>query len=77
MHLIQHTLTLWQDKYISDILNKYHIKNSNPMAIPLEAGIRYSWHDSNNLTFTEEHMLQIPYKQILGSFQYLVTLALS
>lgn len=40
----------------------------------MEAGIRYSRHDSDALTpEKQDQMLQIPYKQALGSLQYLVT----
>jgi len=48
--------------------------NSNPVSTPLEAGIKYYCQDNDSLTIEEQkQMLQILYKQALGSLQYLVT----
>ena len=54
----------------SHILNKYHMENSNHVAIPSEVGIHYSQYDSDNLIPTkQQHMQQIPYKQVFESLQ--------
>lgn len=70
----QKTLTLSQDKYIFDLLTKFNMVASNPVATPLEAGIRYSRHQSDDLSPDQlELMKTIPYQQAIGSLQYLVT----
>lgn len=47
---------------------------SNPVATPLEAGIRYSRSQSDDLTNDEQKLMQqTPYRQAIGSLQYIVT----
>lgn len=68
------TLTLSEDKYISDILKTFNMLNCHPVSTPLEAGIRYSQDLSTTLTSDEaQAMAAVPYKQAIGSLQYLVT----
>lgn len=47
------TLTLSQDKYTHNTLNKFNMLTSNPVRTPLEAGIRYS-HSRNEHHTTDE-----------------------
>lgn len=68
------TLTLTQEKYINEILEKFNMLNANPVSTPLEAGIRYSIQSSHDLLPHEQaDMTTVPYKQAIGSLQYLVT----
>ena len=68
------TLTLSQEKYIHEILEKFNMSHSNPVSTPLESGIRYSIQQSYQLLPHEKYeMTKIPYKQAIGSLQYLVT----
>ena len=68
------TLLLSQDKYIHDLLTKFNMATSHSIATPLEASIRYSRHQPDNLQSYEQHLMdKIPYKQAIGSLQYLVT----
>lgn len=69
-----HTLILSQDKYIADILNKFKMDSCKPISTPLEAGIRFSKTQAENLTPDQaSYMSSVPYAQALGSLQYLVT----
>lgn len=67
------TLLLSQEKYINDLLTKFNMATSHSVATPLEAGIRYSRHQPDNPPSSEQHLMdKIPYKQAIGSLQYLV-----
>lgn len=66
-------LTLLQNKYIVNLLTKFNLASAHPFATSLEAGIRYSKHQSDELTSDKQLMQNIPYKQAIGSLQYLVT----
>jgi len=68
------TLLLSQEKYINDLLTKFNMATSHSVATPLEAGIRYSRHQPDNPPSSEQHLMdKVPYKQAIGSLQYLVT----
>jgi hypothetical protein len=68
------TLILSQAKYIETILTKFNMASCKPIATPLEAGIRYSKTQANDLSpDDEQYMTTVPYSQILGCLQYLVT----
>lgn len=68
------TLQLIQSKYIKDILTKFNMSACNPVSTPLEAGIHYSRAQGDNLTQAEvTAMDSVPYKQVLGTLQYLVS----
>jgi len=70
----QKTLTLSQEKYISDLLTKFNMATSHLVATSLEADIRYSRHQSTDLSLANQQLMQtIPYQQAIGSLQYLVT----
>jgi hypothetical protein len=65
---------LSQDKYISDVLRKFNMTTYKPIATPLEAGIRFSRTEAENLTPDQTSLMtSIPYVQAIGSLQYLVT----
>lgn len=68
------TLTFSQDKYISDILTKFNMMQCNPVSTPLETGIRYSKEQSENFTPDDRLLMEkVPYKNAIGTLQYLVT----
>lgn len=68
------TLTLFEDKYIRDILDKFHMLNCNPLYIPFEACIKFSKAHYDNLSPDDQLLMsQVPYNEAIGSFQYLVT----
>jgi hypothetical protein len=67
-------LLLFQDKYIYNLLTKFNTENYNPVNTPLEVKVWYSRDQSANLTFEQTIlMVIIPYSNVLGSLQYLVT----
>ena len=50
------------------------MENSNAIATPLEAGIRYSRHQANTLTNDKQQLMDHAlYNQAIGSLQYFVT----
>jgi len=68
------TLILSQAKYIETILTKFHMASCKPVSTPLEAGIRYSKTQAKDLSPDDaQYMTTVPYSQILGCLQYLVT----
>ena len=73
-HPSSKTLILSQAKYIETILIKFNMATCKPVATPLEAGIRYSKTQANDLSSNDmQYMTTVPYSQILGCLQYLVT----
>jgi hypothetical protein len=68
------TPSLSQDKYILDVLRKFNRTTCKPVVMPLEAGIRFSRTEAENLTPDQTSLMaSIPYAQAIGSLQYLVT----
>ena len=68
-------LTLSQDKYIQNILTKFNMALCNPITTPLKAGLRYTHQQSEDLLLEDQLLMsQVPYKQAIGSLQYLCTL---
>jgi hypothetical protein len=68
------TLCLSQDKYISNLLTKFITKNCNPVNTPLDAKVWYFRDQNVNLTFEQTiFMIIVPYFNVFGSLQYLVT----
>lgn len=65
------TISIDQSKYAANILKKFGMEDSNPVAYPLEPSLKLQ-KCKEILTDEEKHMLdRIPYQQAVGSLLYL------
>lgn len=59
------TITLDQEEYIQEILNKYNMEDSNGIKSPMEIGLKL---DKNNDKIDDN----LPYQSLVGALMYLV-----
>jgi hypothetical protein len=66
-------ITLTQTAYITDIVHKFHLQNSKPVATPMECRSRLSAQDCATTPMARADMELCPYREAVGSLMYLMT----
>lgn len=61
------TITLSQEKYIGDVLKRFDVWESHPLALPAEPGVQLSQEMSPKDDAEQEYMKRIPYREAVGS----------
>lgn len=64
-------LTLDQEKYVEELLEKYQMKNCHPVSTPFEPSERLDKSMCPTSTKEQEEMTKVPYKEAVGSLLYL------
>jgi hypothetical protein len=66
-----HTLSLCQRQYILNILDRFNLKDCNPVTTPLDPSVRLSSSMSPQSEEEKNEMSSIPYLQAVGALMYL------
>jgi len=64
------SISLTQEPLILDLLDRFQLRDCNPVATPLPPGIQLSKDDS---PATEDRTLSTKYREVVGTLQYLAT----
>jgi hypothetical protein len=66
------TITIDQSKYAENMLKNFNMIDAHPSAIPMDPGIHLSKSMAPNTAQERALMADKPYRQLVGSFMYLV-----
>jgi hypothetical protein len=67
---IEKSITLSQSRYVSTVLERFHMQDSKGTSIPLDPNVKLSKAQEANSSQDKESMASIPYRQAIGSIMY-------
>jgi phosphoribosylformylglycinamidine (FGAM) synthase PurS component len=70
---LKEEIKMSQGNYIQDTLEKFGMKDCKFVATPLEVGVKLSKEDEPKTEEEREEMKKIPYREVIGSLNYLST----